>query len=287
LFTWRATQGVYCFDDTIFGELCSTSVTGRIPAEALEGLPEWCCYIALPRARSIAGFNVAGFFANLNYDLDDQQRDLNLVLDATRPDGSAYLAPASLRLAGTLEESISASVALMQRFVENGGGLGLGCAAPEMALAYVDHLRRHSEEHRREFAPLISLLLYLISANRDLRSGALTEPVRPRVQHTRRGGPRIFPPSAPRVWEVGYRIGATIRAGQGAVARGHQPVNGSEEQMHASPRPHLRKAHYHHFWTGPLKGERQLIVKWLHPILVAAGGNEDPGIIPTVHRFVG
>jgi hypothetical protein len=45
LFTWRITQGVYCFDQTIFDELWSTSITGNIPSEALEGLPEWGCYI--------------------------------------------------------------------------------------------------------------------------------------------------------------------------------------------------------------------------------------------------
>jgi hypothetical protein len=287
LFTWRTTQGVYCFDHTIFDELWSTPIAGDIPSGALETLPEWCCYIVFPRARTIAGFNVAGYFASLNYDLGDRQRDLNLVLDATRPDGNTYLAPACLRLAGTLQDSISASVALTQRCVENDGGLALGCAAPDVARAYVNHLRSHSEDHRREFAPLISLLLYLVSVNRDLRCVTLAEPVRPKVQHTRRGGPRIFPPSVPRVWEVGYRIGATIRAGQAAVARGDRLVSGSEGRTHTSPRPHLRKAHYHHFWTGPLKGERHLIVKWLHPILVGVGESEDSGIIPTVHRVAG
>jgi hypothetical protein len=287
LFAWRTTQGVYIFDETIFDELCSTPITGNIPAEALEGLPEWCVYIVFPHARSIAEYTATGVFAGLNYHLGNQQRDLNLVLDATRPDGSTYLAPACLPLAGTLEESASVSASLIQRCMENDGGLALGFASSQQARAYVDRVRRHSQDYCRELAPLISLLLYLTAANRDLRSGELTQPVRPEVRHTRRDGPRIFPPPAPRVWEVGYRIGATIRAGQVAIPRGHRSIDFPEGQTHASPRPHLRKAHYHRYWTGPLKGERLLIVKWVHPITVAARENGDPGIIPTVHRVAG
>ncbi len=33
-------------------------------------------------------------------------------------------------------------------------------------------------------------------------------------------------------------------------------------------RPHIRKAHYHHFWTGPKDGPRKLICKWLPPSVV-------------------
>jgi hypothetical protein len=243
-------------------------------------------YIVFPNVRSICDFNVHGFFVSLNYDLGNHRRDLSLVLDAMLPNANTYLASRTLCLAGTLEESVSATVTLMQSYVEKDGGSVFGFATRAEGHAYLERLRQRHQDQPNELAPLVSLTLYLASANRELRSGTLAEPVRPKVQHTRRGGPRIFPPPVPRVWEVGYRIGATIRAGQ-ANTHDHRPVHGSEERIHSSPRPHLRKAHYHHFWTGPLKGERKLIVRWLHPILVAAGENEDPGIVPTVHRVAG
>ncbi len=34
---------------------------------------------------------------------------------------------------------------------------------------------------------------------------------------------------------------------------------------------HPPRAHWHHFWTGPRDGERRLVLRWLHPILVAGG----------------
>lgn len=52
---------------------------------------------------------------------------------------------------------------------------------------------------------------------------------------------------------------------------------------HESPRPHVRRAHWHHFGTDPRDGERKLVVKWLPPIPV----NYDPGDdLPTVIQFV-
>ncbi|MFM2415427.1 MAG: hypothetical protein RL385_150 [Pseudomonadota bacterium] len=34
--------------------------------------------------------------------------------------------------------------------------------------------------------------------------------------------------------------------------------------------PHLRRAHWHRFWTGPRDGERAIRLRWLSPILVGA-----------------
>jgi hypothetical protein len=285
LFAWRATQGIYRFDQTILDELWLTPISGNIPVQALERLPEWCCYIAFPHPRRIGNVEIAGFFVLLQYDLDDHERDLYFVMETLHATGEHYLTPTVLRLVGTLEECFTASLTRMQRGVEQGGWKAIGFTTLEEGRAYLELIRQRNQDHPHELAPLLSLVLYLASTTREMRSGQLTQPARPKTQPTRRLGPRIFPPSAPRVWDVGFRTGATIRAGRTTIERANVGADGSEGKTHASPRPHLRAAHWHHFWVGPLKGERQLILKWLHPIVVAAGENEeDPGIIPTVHR---
>ncbi len=47
--------------------------------------------------------------------------------------------------------------------------------------------------------------------------------------------------------------------------------------------PHLRKAHWHHYWTGPKSDpdQRKLVVRWIHPVFV--GQNETT---PVVRRVV-
>ena len=74
--------------------------------------------------------------------------------------------------------------------------------------------------------------------------------------------------------EVGYHIGAEIRK----HARYESTGGGDGRKV----RPHMRRAHWHHFWRGPKNGNRELFIKWLPPIVVNADGGED--VEATVHK---
>lgn len=62
--------------------------------------------------------------------------------------------------------------------------------------------------------------------------------------------------------EVGFRLGASIRAYQ----RYQNLSEHSDSQRQV--RPHMRRAHWHHYWTGPRVGPRKLVLKWIAPVLV-------------------
>jgi hypothetical protein len=132
----------------------------------------------------------------------------------------------------------------------------------------------------QQVTPIVSLLLYLCSANNDIRDSKGTNrlPKRPKAQKTK-DGLKLFPPDAPTTWEVGYRIGAAIRKAQ----QHHQEQEAQDPSTHSSPRPHIRRAHWHSFWSGSLKNpqERKLNVKWMPPIPVALKDLDD--LIPTIH----
>ena len=64
--------------------------------------------------------------------------------------------------------------------------------------------------------------------------------------------------------EVGYRIGSELRAYRRAESE-------SREHQGGTVRPHMRRAHWHHYWTGPRRGDRKLILKWLAPTMVGVG----------------
>jgi len=95
-------------------------------------------------------------------------------------------------------------------------------------------------------------------------------PARPRPTKTRDSGWRYFPPENPTIWNVGSHLGAALRA---AYERESRDLGGT----HASPRPHIRRAHWHSYWTGPRKDpeRRRLILKWLHPMVVGTARDED------------
>lgn len=50
--------------------------------------------------------------------------------------------------------------------------------------------------------------------------------------------------------------------------------------QHVRPRPHLRRAHWHHYWAGP--GKSQLVLRWIAPVLVNA--IDEKALVPTEHK---
>lgn len=69
--------------------------------------------------------------------------------------------------------------------------------------------------------------------------------------------------------DVGYRIGADLRAYKRAKS-------GRSEWQGGSVRPHMRRAHWHHYWTGPRDGDRELELRWIAPTLVGAENPKSP-----------
>ncbi len=90
-----------------------------------------------------------------------------------------------------------------------------------------------------------------------------------------------------RQWEVGYRIGSEYIAPESKKAINpnddsyeNQVVDLRQDRGNG-PRPHVRRAHWHHYWAG--KGKTQLILKWIAPVLV--NGTEDD-IVATEHQVL-
>ena len=104
-------------------------------------------------------------------------------------------------------------------------------------------------------------------------------PTRPKSKETKKGL-RIFAPDQPSRREVGYRLGAALR--QAFSEYEPAEVTGT----HASPRPHIRRAHWHSFWIGKKDqlDARSVTLKWLPPIPVNVTGVDD---LTTTVRSVG
>ena len=244
---WRLTQGVYRFDPDLLEALWSTPIE-RVPTEMLYRLPEWCVYLETP-GRGYDELLMQGAFLWLEWDTHPPHRtELRGLLDVD--DGR--LIPIMLHLeAQHLEACIEAALAESLRHMP-----------PETQLP-AGMWQRVKESFRGIWPPLLSLALYLCSEEPDITDerGAPGLPARSRP---RKPDGTIIPASAPAAWVIGSRIGNVLRnALRGESAGG----------THASPRAHWRRAHWHHYWTGPKSETQQLKLRWLHPILVAAGSD--------------
>jgi hypothetical protein len=249
LAAWRVTQGVYRFDPTTFCALWETPVTGDIPTVVLYHLPEWCVYVPTPEQKW-QGAALHGFFAHLEHDVNDKRTELRFVLDLTGPGGDNLIVlPIHLGKGG-----VAGGVAAMVR--ESAHHTPVTVQTPDGLV----------EELTDGVSPLVSLVLYLCSQAAEVRDGGGGDrrPVPPQPVKTKKGL-RLFSPERPTPWEVGYRLGAALRTALSGHASGVGPSG-----THASPRPHVRRAHWHSFWVGQkaLPDARSVVLKWLPPIPV-------------------
>lgn len=248
--TWRVTRGIYRFHPELRQALLRTPVEEVAP-EVLLRLPEWCVYVDLDGGEQIPSGRWVGFYAHLDWHPSEDWPTLRVVLAVERPVPQRLVwLPSSLPLRHrTLSEARS-----------------------ELRLEVAGS--KYSEETEAEWSTAIlvclPLLLYLASEEAEIRDrrDAGRRPERRRPE--RDGG-------GPNWWEVGYRVGTVLGRAREPVSEG--PTDATVGALR-SPAPHVRRAHYHLYWTGP--GRREPRIRWLHPILV--GDREGHELPPTIHR---
>ena len=255
---WRVTQTVYRFDADLYASLIATPVE-KLPVELLYRLPQWCVYIETPGITpaddAAAGYEQYGFFAHLEYDANTGNPELRLLLDVDHRH-QPLLIPVVLHLTHTTISDAIQSALLSAR---QASGVNIPLPAATKLAA--------------DAAPLVSLLLYLCSAQPDY--GDKAPPQNPQPKKTKKGL-RLFPPSRPTVMDVGVRIGAALRAGQNSTAASSATGQGG------SKRPHVRRAHWHLYWTGPGRSVPKL--NWIPPVGVNLDGIPTTTTITPVRR---
>lgn len=245
--TWRMTQGIYRIDPDVYAALIETPLDGEIPAAALLYLPQWCVYVETPRLE-MGGEPVYGFWAWLSY-VSASQHVLHVTLDTAHGPMAHSLLLGTGTLAGALNTMLDLAAQTEPEMASALTGMaGFG----EVQRAYLDVMGK-----------AVNLLLYLCSTE-----AMPQRPANPPIQQTKRG-PRIFPASGPTTWDVGVRMGSALRAAYAADQVGaHQG---------GSVRPHIRRAHWHGFRSGPMKTpdgqaipaeKRRFELRWMPPIAV-------------------
>jgi len=254
---WRVTQGVYRFDEDLYNALISQPMIDNLPCEALKRLPEWCVYIETYNS-TFDGKPFSGFMAHLEKDANDGTEELRLVL--MMDDGDNF--PMPLHIGDwTLDEGLRRMQAVSDK----------------NAKQHYPGFKFQTIDYQEDVEPLLQLVLYLCAENIDI-------PMLPAHPRTRvRMSGQVDIAREPHTWTVGMRIGTSIRKYRKEVEMNTH--DDSLQGNHASPRPHVRRAHWHHFWKGPRDGNRTLILRWLPPIPVGVDDESQlPAVIHKVER---
>ena len=262
-YIWRCSKGVYRFAPEIYQALVRQPLSGDLPQECLYHMPEWAVYIETP-GLSYERMPMEGFIAHLDYNLFSSGVDLQFAIFRKGIDQPKMIA---LPLGeGTLLDAMDRVDKVDEMFA---GSLS--------NVRYVGS----RDEYRETFSAMIQLLLYICSEEPDM----------PKIEHPqkrRRLSGGVRGPEEPRVWDVGVRISAAIRSFNGRPTAELAAFEGAAASVsHASPRPHVRSAHWHTYWTGPRDAVfplRKPVMRWIPPLPI---GMDWKGELPTNIRVVG
>jgi len=248
LAAWRTTQTIYSFDSTFLVALSDTEIK-KLPVDTLFCLPQWCIYIEAPGLTWMDSA-IQGFFAHLEHDSNTGRPEFRILWDLDQ-DGEKKLVAQQLHLnCETLGEAVESAVAESRKQLINIGKTRTASNMPEDLAVLL----------KKAVEPALSLVLYLCSDSPDL-NGKIIE--RPKPKKTKKGW-KLFPPDIPGIVETGYNVGAALR--RAYLTEDINTSSGQGQEGRKTPRPHVRKAHWHPFWKGPMDGDRKIFIKWLPPI---------------------
>lgn len=255
---WRKDKEVFVIDPDLAAVLYAQDDMD-IPAAAFDYLPYSCFYVESP-GLDVYLTGIHGFFFYLGWDTKEQKVLLSFVF--LGESGGCY--PFDLPLDGeSLDVCFDAAV---KKRAQSGNA----------------HLATVARQEQKQRDAVISLLrcalqvvLYLCASNAEI----VPDPEQKTVtKHSRTVKDRY---AEIRKWDVGMRVGASLREQSRRAADEDAPARtGSHQQK----RPHMRRGHWHHFWTGSKSepDKRKLVLKWLSPIFVGAVDAETPVVMHKV-----
>lgn len=134
-----------------------------------------------------------------------------------------------------------------------------------------------AQEFEEMIKGLLTITLYICSAETDIK---------PRPEHPNKRLNRISKnyKRGANVYDLGFRFGESYRRFmQSQKSQSSNQINLDTQQRRI---PHVRKAHWHSYWVGPLtdKAKRKKVLKWLPPMLIGAETMEDEPV--TIKRII-
>jgi hypothetical protein len=217
---------------------------------------------------------IEGCFAFVDWEPRFGRAELCLIADTP---GHGLLPAAPIVLGASIEQG-------MRDAMSDYMGLGAAMGASQISAEAVEKI---APATARAAEPIVSLCLYLCSDAPDITAMLPKMPAQPaRPSPVRvKGGEKTFAADSPRIWGTGWRLGAILRTSR-KEANEPEPKEALEgDAARRGPAPHIRRAHWHTFWTGPRSGApRKPALKWIPPIPVAFGDVEPDTLPAVIHR---
>ena len=254
---WRLHKQVYLLDPAMEKVLINQADQNlKIPIDILNKIPFFCVYIETTTMEDMDGFFV-------HFESDTNTGELELRFLIVLKDGDIFPIPFHLIEGGTIADGINAS---FEKANEN---------------QHMLHTNKYEIDDAKDYArdlccKLLQLVLYVCSKNKEM----IEDPVQKKI--TRQPKSFQFIKDKYREvqrWNFGEKSGDFIRKFYKTHDFEEEVKKKNETNITNNPkrsktngtpkRPHLRKAHWHHYWIGSdNKENRTLELKWMAPMFI-------------------
>lgn len=284
LYVWNKSKHIYEFDPDIATELYNSfDSAATLPIEVFDAMPFDGLYISV-------NMTPLKFFATKSASIGANMQPVKSIVFYS--DGGKQSASIPL-IRDTVARCMTADYnATMAQFYDDRVIQGMRDAYPHMALSeirshVIESYQNEYPRRKKSLEVCISLLLYLCSQNAEITNKDGEDVPKPEpegAENTEQPQKKPKKPKKVQALRVGYRIGKAIRYHKqqeqdAAESKTIAPVVATGS--HTKKAAHVRRGHYHHYWTGSKKdGTRKLILKWTAPAFVNTSGKD---LTPTKH----
>ena len=265
LASWRQYKEIYTFSAELAEDLERQGGDDIvIPVEILYNIPYPCIYV------SIEGDDSQGFFVFFNQNIETKEMELRFCYVSQKADARLDVNNLWLHLheGYTISDGIRAGLdAIKKRF----GTVKTWQNTPE---GYKELGEKETEQYMYDIiSKSIQLVLYICAENAEIDEN----PRQKQITQKRREG--VKPKDVYREiqkWDVGVKYAYSVRKHNAEGASTTKEKSSESAISRSAPRPHTRRGHWHHYWTGSRSdNSRKLILKWTAPTFV---GNADDTI---------
>lgn len=247
---WRYTRQIYVMDELLFEELIQTPYEETIPMDVLQRFPNYAIFVQTEKM---------SFFISMPDGVDKTNN--NLAFLGLTPGEDGKLMWSEMLLPIENGKTIRQKLDELDKLYKN-------------ANISEDNPYAYTLENSNVLMPymlrMVNVVLYLCSTQPDIVDKAPTIKLHPFHVHRKSNGKfKILPAIKTKTFFVGENVGKIIKEHNESLTISRGKV-----------RPHVRRAHWHGYWKGPKAKEREFILKWLPPTLVATtNGYQDSLLI--------
>lgn len=256
---WRKNKAIYDFSESFLNELAKTE-DAPMYTEVLSRLPFPCFAMNLPSDTEYDGMVV-----NLEYDSDTPNSDwlLEFFLFQWKSDHESNIMQSTIRCKNG------------ENLLQAHRNITESSAKAKMVLGYEDYANNTLVAGKKMESYIriaVSAAYYLASRNAEVREVKLPKDLRPAIVSKQNGKIKQKKVNT-RTFEVGYIIGKNFEKQMTAKTSDCQRLL-TTEPTGRTVRPHVRRAHWHHYWVG--EGRTRLEVRWIEPTFVMPNEKSEP-----------